>query len=101
VESIVSAAKDPLLKEADKGAAELIDNTILMKKIETALLNASDLDYRPFTIVAEKGKVLVSGYIASEAEKRSALKIVQSIKGVKDLKEDIQVVNYKAYKDKS
>jgi hypothetical protein len=101
VESIVSAAKDPLLKDADKGATEHIDNTILMKKIEAALLNAPGLDYRPFNIVAEKGKVLVSGYITSEEEKAVALKIVQSIKGVKSLSEDIQVVNYKAFKDKS
>jgi len=101
VESIVSCVKDPGLKDAEKGAVELIDNTILMKKIETALLNAVDLDYRPFTIEAEKGAVAVSGYIASEEEKKTALKIVSSIKGVKTVTEDIQVVNYKAYKDKS
>jgi cytidylate kinase len=101
VESIVSCVKDPGLKEAEKGAVELIDNTILMKKIETALLNAVDLDYRPFTIVAEKGDVAVSGYIASEEEKKTAIKIVSAIKGVKSVTEDIQVVNYKAYKDRS
>ena len=101
VDSIVSCVKDPGFKEAEKGAVELIDNTILMKKIETALLNAPGLDYRPFTIVAEKGVVAVSGYIASEDEKQTALKIVSSIKGVKTVNEDIQVVNYKAYKDKS
>ena len=101
VESIVSCVKDPGFKEAEKDAVELIDNTILMKKIETALLNAPGLDYRPFTIVAEKGVVAVSGYIASEDEKQTALKIVGSIKGVKTVNEDIQVVNYKAYKDKS
>jgi cytidylate kinase len=101
VESIVSCIKDTGLKDAEKGAAELIDNTILMKKIETALLNAAGLDYRPFTIVADKGDVAVSGYIASEDEKQTALKIVGSIKGVKSVREDIQVVNYKAYKDKS
>ena len=78
-----------------------IDNTILVKKIETALLNAPGLDYRPFTIVADKGAVVVSGYIASEEEKKTALKIVSSTKGVKTVNEDIQVVNYKAYKDKS
>jgi len=72
-----------------------------MKKIETALLNAPGLDYRPFTIVAEKGDVAVSGYIASEEEKKTALKIVSAVKGVKSVVEDIQVVNYKAYKDKS
>jgi osmotically-inducible protein OsmY len=72
-----------------------------MKKIETALLNAPALDYRPFNIVVEKGQVILSGYIASEEEKKTALKILESIKGVKSLDADIQVVNYKAYKDKS
>jgi len=101
VESIVACVKDPGFKDSEKTAIELIDNTILMKKIETALLNAPGLDYRPFTIVAEKGNVSVSGYIASEDEKKTALKIVSSIKGVKNVSEDIQVVNYKAYKDRS
>lgn len=101
VESIISCVKGPGLKEAEKSAIESIDNTILMKKIETALLNAAGLDYRPFTIEADKGDVVVSGYIASEEEKQTALKIVSSIKGVKTVNEDIQVVNYKAYKDRS
>lgn len=101
VESIVAAVKDPGLKEAEKGASEIIDNTILMKKIETALLNSPDLDYRPFKIVVDKGKVLLSGYLASEEEKKIALRIVESVKGVKGVKGDIHVVNYKAYKDKT
>ena len=101
IESIVAAAKDPSLKEAEKGAAEIIDNTILVKRIETALLNSSDLDYRPFKIDVEKGKVLLSGYLASEQEKLTAIRIVEAVKGVKSVKQEIQVVNYKAYKDKS
>jgi len=101
IEIIVAAAKEPTLKEAEKGAAEIIDNTILVKRIETALLNSPDLDYRPFKIDVDKGKVLLSGYLASDKEKMTALKIVEGVKGVKSVKEDIQVVNYKAYKDKS
>ena len=101
VECIVAAAKDPSLKEAEDGVDELIDNTIIIKKIETALLNSPDLDYRPFKIVLEKGKAIVSGYLASEAEKQIALGIVESVEGVKRVEADIQVVNYKAYKDKS
>ena len=101
LENIISSVKDPVFKESEKGSAELIDNMILMKKIETALLNSPVLDYRPFTIVAEKGKVLVSGYLATEEEKRCAVKIVESIKGVKSVEVDINVVNYKAYKDRT
>jgi cytidylate kinase len=101
VESIVAASKDPGIKEAERSAAEIIDNMILMKKIETALLNTPTLDYRPFNISADKGRVVLSGYIASDEEKKTALKIVETIKGVKSVEADIQVVNYKAYKDKS
>jgi len=101
VESIVAAARDPLLKEAEKSSLELIDNTILVKKIETVLLNSPEINYRPFKIVAEKGKVYLSGYFECEAEKQKALKIVGSIKGVKSVEEDIHIIDYKAYKDKS
>jgi osmotically-inducible protein OsmY len=72
-----------------------------MKKIETALLNSTDLDYRPFTIDVQKGKVFISGYLTTEKEKKEAIRIVETVKGVKSLQEDIQVVNYKAYKDRS
>ncbi|MBT1073529.1 cytidylate kinase family protein [Pelotalea chapellei] len=101
VESIVAAARDPLLKEAEKNAIELIDNTILTKKIETALLNSADIDYRPFKIKIKKGTIFLSGYIESDDEKQRALKIVKSVKGVKGVEEDIQIINYKAYKDKN
>lgn len=101
VETIVTSVKDPALKDAEKAAVATIDNVIMMKKIETALLNAASLDYRPFKIEADKGVVNVSGYLASEEEKKAAIKIVESVKGVKEVYEDIHIVNYKAYKDKS
>jgi cytidylate kinase len=101
VESIVAAAKDPALKDAEKVNMEIIDNTILVKKIETALLNSPELDYRPFKIHVEKGNVSLSGYLASQEEKKNAIRIVESVKGVKSVEADIQVVNYKAYKDRS
>lgn len=101
IENVVAALKAPVFKESEKKAIELIDNMILMKKIETALLNSPALDYRPFTIISEKGKVKVSGYLASEREKKDALKIVESVKGVKSVEADIHVVNYKAYKERT
>ena len=101
VEAIVATAKDHGSKNSDKASVEIIDNVILTKKIETALLNSDQLDYRPFKITADRGCVVLSGYIGSEQEKQAALKIVEGVKGVKSLTADIQVVNYKAYKDRS
>ena len=101
IETILAAAKEQVFKAAEKTAVEIIDKAILIKRIETALLNSTDLDYRPFHIDVDKGIVLLSGYLSSEKEKKIAIRIVESVKGVKGVKEDIQVVNYKAYKDRS
>jgi len=101
VDCIVVAAKEPSLKESDKSAGAVIDSIILSKKIETALLNAPALeDYRPFTISIDRGTVAISGYIVSEAQKKAAIAIVKSVKGVTSVIEDIQVVDYKAFKEK-
>lgn len=101
VESIVVAARDPYLKQAEAGVTQLIDNAILTNRIKIALLNAEDLDYRPFKIIAQQGHVSLSGYLTSEKEKSVAIRIVNSVKGVKEVEEDIQVVNYDAYRDRS
>lgn len=101
-ECIVAAAKEPSLKDADKSSAAIIDSVVMVKKIETALLSSPALeDYRPFTITFDKGVVSLGGYIVSEVQKNSAINIVRSLKGVTAVKDDIQVVNYKAYKDKT
>lgn len=101
VDCIIATVKEPSLKESDKSAAAVIDSVILSKKIETALLNSPVLeDYRPFAISIAKGAVSISGYIISEAQKNAAIEIVKSVKGVTSVKEDIHVVDYKAYKEK-
>lgn len=101
VDCIIAAAKEPAIKEFDKSAATVIDSVILSKKIETALLNAPILeDYRPFTISIYKGAVSISGYIVSDVQKKAAIEIVKSVKGVTSVTEDIHVVDYKAYKEK-
>ena len=101
VDSIIATAKEPSLKEFDKSAVAVIDSVILSKKIETALLNAPVLeDYRPFSISITKGAVSISGYIISEAQKKAAIEIVKSVKGVTSVLDDIHVVDYKAYKEK-
>lgn len=101
VESIIATAKEPALKEFDKAAVAVIDSVILSKKIETALLNAPVLeDYRPFSLSIIKGAVSISGYIISEAQKKAAIEIVKSVKGVTSVIDDIHVVDYKAYKEK-
>lgn len=101
VESAVVAARDPYLKEAEAGATERIDNAILTNRIKIALLNADELDYHPFRITAQNGHIHLSGYLSSVEEKNNIVRMVKSVKGVKDVEEEIRIVNCDLYKDKS
>ncbi|ACD95046.1 cytidylate kinase family protein [Trichlorobacter lovleyi] len=100
IDIIVAAVKDSQLKEADSWSADEIENTILVKKIETALLRSEELEYRPFRIEVEDGQVTLSGYIGSEQEKKAALKVAAAIKGVESVVDNLHVVNYREYKEK-
>jgi cytidylate kinase len=100
IDSIVAAAKDPQLKEADAWSNNVIDNAIMVKKIETALLRSDELEYRPFRIEVEEGEATLSGYIGSELEKKAAIRIAASVEGVDNVVDNIQVIDYCKYKDK-
>lgn len=100
IDIIVAAVKDPQLKEADSWSTAEIENTILVKKIETALLRSEELEYRPFRIEVEDGQVTLSGYIGSEQEKKAALKVATAIDGVHGVNDNLHVVNYREYKEK-
>ncbi len=100
VDTVVAAIKDPQLKEADTWSCDEIEKTILVKKIETALLRSEELEYRPFTIEVDEGQVVLSGYIGSEKEKEAALRVAGSVDGVVSVVAELHVVNYRVYKDK-
>lgn len=100
IDIIVAAVKDPQLKEADAWSVAEIENTILVKKIETALLKSEELEYRPFRIEVEDGQVTMSGYIGSEAEKQAALRLTATVVGVQGVVDNLHVVNYCEFKDK-
>ena len=100
IDIIVAAVKDSQLKEANSWSVDEIENTILVKKIETALLRSEELEYRPFRIEVEDRQVTLSGYIGSEKEKKAALKVAAGIEGVDGVTDNLHVVNYKEFKEK-
>lgn len=100
IDAVLAAIKDSQLKEAESWAAGVIDNAIMVKRIETALLQSDCLEYRPFKIDAEDGRVTLSGHIGSDKEKSAALRIAREIEGVRQVVDDLSVVNYKAFKEK-
>jgi cytidylate kinase len=99
IDCIVAATKDPKLKEAEEGAAGHIDDIILAKKIETELLRSGRIESLHLKIVSYGGKVLMKGHVHSEEELSEAVRIAKSIPGVQSVKNDLNVVSFKSYKE--
>lgn len=99
IESIVAAAKDPRLKDSDDETAGLIDEMILCKKVETELLRSSAIENIHFRISVRQSSVKLSGHVHSESEKRETLRIAAAVEGVAKIDDDLQIVNYKSYKE--
>jgi len=99
VDCIVASAKDAKLKAAETDAAILIDDIILAKKIETELLRSGTIESLHLKIAAYNGKVHLSGHMHSDAELAEAVKIANSVAGVKAVKNDLNVVSFRRYKE--
>lgn len=99
VESIVAAAKDPRLKQAEMEGRDILDDIILCKKVEAELLKSGKVGNSHFKISSHNSEVLLSGHVHTEEEKAKAIKIIGGIKGVQQVEDDLQVVSYKPYKE--
>ncbi len=94
VDSIVAAAKDPRFNKEDASSKELLDNIILNKRAEAALLEADQVEYFHFNISSNSGEVTLSGHVHSDDELKNALGIIGKVKGVTKVVDNVQVVNY-------
>ncbi len=99
VESIVAAAKDQKLSQAQAEASEMLDDLILSKRVETELIMSGKIASPHFRVEAQAGKVTLSGHVHTEKEREAALKILGKVKGVKRVEDNLQVMNYKPFKE--
>lgn len=90
---IVAAAKDPRYKELEKESSKTLENIIINKRVETALLQSDLVEYLHFNISSQDGVVTLSGHVHSNEENKSALSITQKVNGVKKVVNNLQVVN--------
>ena len=99
VECIVAASKDGKLKSSEEGVVKFLDDIILAKKVETELLRCGKIESRHLKIASYNGKVNLSGHVDSEAELAEAVSVVNMVEGVMAVKNDLQVISYKRFKE--
>jgi cytidylate kinase len=89
---IVDAARAKELLEAHDRALEILDNHILVRKAEEALLRAKQVNPRHVSVaVMTPGVVKLTGIANSEKEKLAVEAVVRDLPGVRDVENELYV----------
>lgn len=74
-----------------EGTGEYVDDTVITSKVKAALLNEPSLESTDINVETFKGTVQLSGFVDSAADERRALEVASNVKGVKAVREDMQI----------
>lgn len=84
---VVGCAATP----TQESTGEYFDDTTLTTKVKTALLADKDVSGLAINVETFKGKVQLSGFASSEAERAKAAQLAKDVKGVKAVQNDIRL----------
>jgi hypothetical protein len=70
-------------------AARYAEDAWITTKVKTALLREKGLDSLDVSVETFDNRVLLSGFVADDAQKRKALLVASSVQGVKDVKDGL------------
>ncbi|MDH3631462.1 MAG: BON domain-containing protein [Gammaproteobacteria bacterium] len=74
-----------------EGTGEYLDSTVITTKVKAAIFNEPTLKTFEINVETFKGVVQLSGFVNSQADIDKAVEIVQQIKGVKSVKNDMKL----------
>ena len=99
VDCIVAAARDGKLKKAEAVDQTIIDNIILGKKVETALLKSGQIESLHTKIAADQGEIRLYGHVHTAEEHAAVVELAAGVEGVTAVQDDLQVLVYRRYKE--
>lgn len=94
VRLIKTTVKDPYLTEQEHLCKNKIEDLIIQKKIQIVRLADERIDDIWFNIDVTNGKVVLSGHIHSDAERRAAVEDAKQVEGVKNVVDKLKVIHY-------
>ena len=75
----------------DRSAGEVVDDSVVTTKVKAALVSEPTTKARDITVVTREGIVQLSGFVDSAAEKATAAEVAQGVRGVKEVRNDLQI----------
>jgi osmotically-inducible protein OsmY len=74
-----------------EGTGEYIDDTVLTTKVKAMVFNEPTLKSAEINVETFKGVVQLSGFVSSQADINKAIEVARGVKGVKSVKNDMQL----------
>ena len=99
VKIICDSIKDQNLEGIKADSKKILSDLILRKRVEIAILSNDHIDPYLLEINVKDGLVELSGQVHSAAEKQTAEQQARTAEGIRDLKNNIQVVEYRTTPD--
>jgi hyperosmotically inducible protein len=72
-------------------AGTMIDDSLITTKVKTALLADSDVKGTDISVETKRGEVLLSGFVGNQSQVDKALKVANSVDGVKSVNNKMTV----------
>jgi cytidylate kinase len=99
VNIICDSIKDKNLEGIKADSKKILSDLILRKRVEIAILSNDQVDPYLLEINVKDSLVVLSGQVHSAAEKKAAEKQARTADGIRDLKNNIKVVEYRTTPD--
>jgi osmotically-inducible protein OsmY len=74
-----------------ESTGELMDDSVITTKVKTALIADKKVSGTSVSVETFKGRVLLSGFVKSEAERTQAETTTRNVAGVKEVQNKIEV----------
>lgn len=74
-----------------EGTGEYVDDSVITAKVKAAFVNEPSLKATEINVETFKGTVQLSGFVANANSIGKAVEVTRSIKGVKNVKNDIRL----------
>ena len=74
-----------------EGTGAYVEDSVITTKIKAEILNEPSLKSREIKVETFKGVVQLSGFVSSEADAETAVRVARNVKGVMSVKNDMRI----------
>lgn len=85
--SLTACASSP----RQEGTGEYVDDTVITTKVKAAIFNEPTLKSAEINVETFKGRVQLSGFVSSQDNVNTAMRVARSVGGVTAVKDDMRL----------